>query len=459
MSDTDWQMIVKTLPVPLYAIDTGGQILWFNNAAEDLWGRTPTADDHWDGAWRLYWPDGRPMSHTQSPAALGLLQRCADPVSDVIVERPNGTRALVSVRPALQFNRAGEVSGVVSTLAEQRTDRETSDQRALAAIVETSRDAIIGKDLNGIINSWNDGAARLFGYTAEEMLGQSITRLIPASLLSEEEEIIRRIRRGERVENFTTIRQHKNGQPIDTSIIISPITDANGRVTGAFKIAREITEERRMLSQQSLLLREMNHRVKNLFALAGALVTLSARHAETPAAMASNASARLNALAKAHGLTLGVANSDAPATLEDLLRSMILPFADAGQVSAMLLDGPEILIDTDAVTGFALLVHELATNAAKYGAFSAPGGRVEVRWNISGEQLHLTWTERGGPPLTGRPASEGFGTLLARSTVKSRLGGEISYAWDAEGITVHVTIARNRLRKTARDRMKRNTDS
>lgn len=446
----DWQAVVNSLAVPLYAIDTSGLVVWHNKAAEQLWGRAPAEGEHWDAAWRAYWPDGTPMSPSQCPTAVSLLQRYADPATDVIVERPDGERTLVSVRPVLQFNRAGELAGVVSALVDQGGQKHIQQHRALAAIVETSQDAIIGKDLNGIITSWNDGATWLFGYRADEMLGQSITRLIPASLLAEEEEIIQRIRQGERVGHFTTIRQHKEGYPVDISLTISPIKAADGRVIGASKIAHEITGERRVLSEQSLLLREMNHRVKNLFALAGALVTLSARHTDSPVVMAKSASARLHALAKAHGLTLGAADSGAPTTLRELVWAMVSPFAEMQDTPDMLLDGPSVLIDADAVTGLALLLHELATNAAKYGAFSTANGRVEVRWHLSGDQLHLVWSEAGGPPISGRPDAEGFGTLLARSTVRSRLGGNISYDWNRDGITVRLAVAKDRLNRTGK---------
>src|SRR5919199_2264742 len=110
----------------------------------------------------------------------------------------------------------------------------------LAAIVESSDDAIVSKDLNGIITSWNQGAERLFGYTADEAIGQSITMLIPPDRLSEEDMVLGRIRRGERVEHFDTVRQRKDGTLVPISLTVSPIRDTNGTIVGASKIARNI---------------------------------------------------------------------------------------------------------------------------------------------------------------------------------------------------------------------------
>src|ERR1044071_6323524 len=116
----------------------------------------------------------------------------------------------------------------------------------LAAIVESSDDAIVSKDLNGIITSWNKGAEDLFGYTADEAIGQSITILIPSDRLSEEDMVLGRIRRGERVDHFDTIRQRKDGALVPISLTVSPIRDANGTVVGASKIARNISDRKRI---------------------------------------------------------------------------------------------------------------------------------------------------------------------------------------------------------------------
>jgi PAS domain S-box-containing protein len=124
-------------------------------------------------------------------------------------------------------------------------NRAEEDRARLAAIVESSDDAIVGKTLSGIVTSWNDGACRLFGYTAEEMVGEPLLRLIPPDRVDEEPTILERLRRGERVEHFETVRRHKDGSLVDVSVSISPIRDASGRIVGASKIARDVGGRKR----------------------------------------------------------------------------------------------------------------------------------------------------------------------------------------------------------------------
>ena len=138
------------------------------------------------------------------------------------------------------------------------TERHLAEMtsRQLAAIVASSNDAIIGKNLNSIITSWNFGAERIFGYTADEMIGTSIMRLIPPDRQDEEQEILARIRRGERFDHFETIRLAKDGRQLNVSIAVSPIKDPAGRVVGASKVARDITERKNAEERERHLLAE-----------------------------------------------------------------------------------------------------------------------------------------------------------------------------------------------------------
>ena len=161
------------------------------------------------------------------------------------------------------------------------TDRKVAEEAVerLASIVELSDDAIVAKNLHGIIQSWNSGATRLFGYLPEEVVGRSITISIPEDRLREEADIISRVSRGERVLPYDTIRKRRDGSLVDVSITVSPIRDAGGQVVGASKIARDISERKRAENQQKLFLRESHHRTKNLFALTFGIITVSARSA------------------------------------------------------------------------------------------------------------------------------------------------------------------------------------
>jgi PAS domain S-box-containing protein len=321
--------------------------------------------------------------------------------------------------------------------------------------VDSSHDAIVTKDLNGIITSWNDSAEQLFGYTAEEVIGRPITILIPADRSDEEPAIIARIVRGERVDHFETIRRRKDGSLVEISLTISPVRNAQGKVVGASKIARDITERRQAEEQKRLLLREMSHRVKNLFALAGGLVSLSARSrgTQTTEEIIGALRERLAALARAHELTLpdlakGGARADAPTTLGALLQAIFTPFmgGEDGNGSRVVIAGPEVPIGGNAVTSIALLLHEFATNAVKYGGLSSPTGGVHVKWTIAADEVVLIWSESGGASLDAEPESNGFGGKLAQG-MTAQLGAKMSREWLPEGLTIRWTAPLEQLAK------------
>ena len=315
----------------------------------------------------------------------------------------------------------------------------------LVAIVESSDDAILSKDLNGIITSWNAGARRLFGYTAEEAIGRSITMLIPPDRPDEEPGILARIRRGERIDHFETVRLRKDGTPIDISITVSPIRNARGEIVGASKIARDIGERRRSQEQLTMLLREMNHRIKNLFTLAGSLVTLSARSAGSAQELARDVGSRLAALADAHALTMsgmdaGLAHGT---TLHALLGTILAPYQ--GEHDRLRITGPDVELGATATTHLALLLHELTTNSAKYGALSVASGWIEVSLGEDDTTYGIEWREHAGPPVTA-PASEGFGSVIGRATAL-QLGGEIRRDWQSEGMVATIVLAKDLVRR------------
>jgi PAS domain S-box-containing protein len=180
---------------------------------------------------------------------------------EVHIERPNGSRgiALVDIEPVKDSE--GYIIGAVNCFQDitERKRNEEAVQR-LAAIVESSDDAIVGNGLDGIITSWNRGAERIFGYLTEEVIGKPITILIPPNYQKEEEAIRQRILRGQRVEPFETVRQCKHGSLIDVSLTVSPVRNARGKIIGVSKIARNITERKRSEAQIVNLAREAEHK-------------------------------------------------------------------------------------------------------------------------------------------------------------------------------------------------------
>ena len=318
-----------------------------------------------------------------------------------------------------------------------------------AAIVELSADAILSKDLDGVIMTWNRGAQLLFGYTAEEAVGRPVTMLIPTDRHDEEPMILERIRRGQSIDHYETIRQRKDGSLVDISLTVSPIKNEKGEIIAASKIARDITETKRAQERQELLLREMDHRIKNLFTLAISVLTLSGRYASSVPQLIDSTRERLSALARAHALTLShgprAPHAARPATLHSLIEAITAPHLGEGDSRRFSIIGCDMEISGSTISSLALLLHEFATNSVKYGALSSTAGQIEVRCADRAGNVVITWSERGGPPVAPPIGNEGFGDLLVRATVAGQLGGDISREWKSEGLLIRLSVPRERL--------------
>ena len=258
-----------------------------------------------------------------------------------------------------------------SDRAELQSDGEA--QARLAAIVDSSFDAIISKDLNSIIISWNAAAERMFGYTAQEAVGQSILMLIPEHLRNEEHEIIERIRSDQRIASYETVRLRKDGALIHVSLTISPIKTSDGKIIGASKIARDITATRENERRVRLLLREVNHRVKNQYAVILAMVKETSRRATSPQEFEQHVRDRICALSRSHDLL--VQSDWSGASVAELVQEHMKPF---GHEERIKVSGSLLTLNARAVQYLGMALHELGTNSAKYGALTCPKGSIAV---------------------------------------------------------------------------------
>ncbi|MCR8557871.1 PAS domain S-box protein [Mucilaginibacter sp. BJC16-A38] len=238
--------LFDNLPIAIYSCDKEGFITSFNQAAVNLWGRTPEiGKDLWCGSWKIFQLNGEPLNLDSCPMARTLKEGIALEGEEIIIQRPDGTRLNVLPFPVPTFNDSGELIGAVNTLIDVTEQRNSEGKQAmLAAIIESSEDAIVSKTLNGTITTWNDSAERVFGYKEQEAVGNHITLIIPQNRRQEEEEIISKIRHGEKVEHYETYRLTKAGTEIPVSLTISPILNTKGEVIGASKIARDITRQK-----------------------------------------------------------------------------------------------------------------------------------------------------------------------------------------------------------------------
>jgi len=444
--------LLAALPLAVYTTDGEGWINFHNEAAARLWGRQPPPHrERWCAAVRLFGADGQPIPPDQGPVATAL--RNAEVVrAEVLLEQADGARRDIALHATPLLDARGRVTGGV-VLLEDITDRKRAErgQGHLSAIVESSEDAILSKNLDGIIQSWNKGAERIFGYTAEEAVGQPVLLLIPEDRHDEEPEILARIRRGERVGHFETVRRHKNGTRLDISLTISPVKDSKGVIIGASKVARDISDRRRLeeererlhkAAQQEVaqrkkaeeakdfLLHEIRHRVKNTLGTVQAIASQTFRTA--PQSERDAFGARLRAMAEAHDL---LTNQDwGMVTVRDIVTRAIAPFNPARFDIA----GDETVLNSAKALLLAMSVHELGTNAVKYGALSNTSGCVAIDWHDGGKCLVFNWRESGGPSVAP-PTRKGFGTNLIQRAMAGEQGGA-AFDYAPDGLKVRLDV-------------------
>jgi PAS domain S-box-containing protein len=431
--------LFEQLPFAVYICDQEGLVLRYNRRAAELWDRSPKVRDpeeRFCGSYRMFRPDGSLLPHDQCPMADVLRTGVSVRGQEVHIERPDGSRGIALVDIEAVKDSEGNVVGAVNCFQDV-TERKLGEEAALrlAAMIASSDDAIIGKDLDGTITSWNGGAQRIFGYLAEEIIGKPIMILVPPDRQKEEETILERIGRGERVEHYETIRKRKDGSSIEISLTISPVRNAQGKVIGSSKIARDITERKRSEAQIINLAREAEHRTKNILSTVLATVRLS--HSDTSDDLKQLIEGRISALAEVHGLF--AQSRWAGAELRTLATQELLPYRSETDARVRI-DGIPIVLEPNTAQTIAISLHELATNSAKYGSLSVPDGRVEITWYRTADgRLSLRWIEAGGPTVTP-PTHRGFGTSIIENIIAGQLRGEVRFDWRDEGLTCEIIL-------------------
>jgi PAS domain S-box-containing protein len=244
---------------------------------------------------------------------------------------------------------------------------------------------------------------------------------------------------------------HRNGDVrwiVSRGRMLYEVVDGELRPSRLLGTIIDITDRRRDEEVRQLLVQELNHRVKNLFAMTSGMVALTARTAETPKQMAAALRGRIEALARAHELIrpaiTGSEPSDGETSVAGIVEAILAPHVNQGSPSQMTFEGPSLRIGPKAATILTLVLHELATNASKYGALSVPDGHLRITW-IKGAMLTLLWQEEKGPTISGPPKAEGFGSQLARRSVTDQLGGAIAYDWRPEGLQVRIDLPLSQL--------------
>jgi len=345
--------------------------------------------------------------------------------------RGDGSLVWVSNSVSAIRDEKGKIVQAVAIAIDIGERRRTQNiEKHLASMIASSNDAILGIDLDMRINSWNAAAEKLYGYCADEVIGRSVLMLVPEDRKDEEPRLLSEISAGRIVEPYETVRLRKDGRAVEVLLSVSPIHDASGRVVGASKTAHDITVKKEAERLQSVLVNEMHHRVKNILATVIAIARQTIGRDKANNDDIEAFTSRIASLSRAQDLL--VHRDWQKADLRAIVEQATSPYpADAFRIS-----GPTVSLPPKAVISLALALHELATNAAKYGALSTPDGRVSIIWQcdpLTDPFLRMTWKEFGGPEVVP-PTRKGFGTTLIERLLAAELKGEARLAYDTDGV-------------------------
>jgi PAS domain S-box-containing protein len=339
------------------------------------------------------------------------------------------------VSPIASTLREADALSLVLSNAARELQARMGAQAHLAAIVTSSPSAVVSLSPDGIIRSWNAAATKVFGYEADEAIGQPIQILCPPGGREAFEELYAGVRAGS-VVHADVQRRHKDGRIIDVSAHIAPMHDEAGNLVGISSINRDIADRKARERHIEFLMGELAHRSKNLLAVVQAIAGQTVRYSTGLEEFQQHFSQRISAMARTQDLL--IAREWQGATMTELVRAQLAPFAE--KASARIeVSGPELDLKPNVVHSLTLALHELATNAAKYGALSVPDGRVSIAWELCGpageqQRFRMSWRESNGPSVSP-PVRKGFGHIVISEMVASSLRGEVRLDYAPEGLS------------------------
>jgi PAS domain S-box-containing protein len=303
----------------------------------------------------------------------------------------------------------------------------------LQSVLDTALDAVVVMGDDGVIIGWNSSAERMFGWTAAEAIGQLLSATIVPQVHRKNHEngLSHYLQTGEGPvlgKRIEVPARRRDGSEIPVELSINATEQFGARMYVGF--LRDISDRHEAAERQQRVLQESEHRVKNMLTVVAAIAQQTARVSPDLDSFSEAFSGRLQSLAKAHQLLVGRAVSDVALTA---LAEQVLG-ADVAQGRARF-GGPEILLEPGQLLGLSMILHELYTNAVKYGALCGDDGEVALDWEIEGDEIAMRWIECG-PACEPEGPSSGFGQRMIALSVKSDLGGTIERDWRPEGLTV-----------------------
>jgi PAS domain S-box-containing protein len=449
--------ILDMLPVATFICDAKGTILQYNRHAVEIWGRAPapgqTLEKFTEG-FQFHTLDGTPADQLVLTDVLAT----GKPVRDIerLFERPDGRRMVISITIDSLRNPRGEIFGAVGCFTDV-TERKSMDvaleqsrrnaleqEQRLAATYEHVAIGISEVAPDGSFLRVNEAICTITGFSREELLASHLYRHTHPDDADPDREAFRKQVAGEL--DFYSVEKRlirKDGRAVWLSVYSSPVRTAGSELLYVVRVVQDITERKAAERRQKLLIDELNHRVKNTLATVQSLASQTVRGVRTPQEFRERFEGRLIALSQAHDqLTM---HHWERADLRQLLSGSLAPYAGK-DVQRAVLRGEDVMLRPRAALTLAMAVHELTTNAAKYGALSQPGGSIEIRWQATsgGEDapvLRIAWIERGGPPVC-EPQQRGFGTKLIEASIAAELHGRAGLTFAPEGLCCEIVIPR-----------------
>lgn len=447
--DSDFCLLAEHLPTLCWLARGDGYITWYNRRWHDYCGTTPAEMEGW--GWQgVHDPERLPavMAEWQSaidggkPFEMVFPLRGADglfrPFLTRIVPLRDGSGAI-----ARWFGTNTEIGAQVraedalaATTAQYEVLTEAMPQMVWSTLPDGFHDYYNAQwyEFTGVPRGSTDGEAWSGMFHPEDQ-ERAWARWRHSLATGEPYEIEYRLR-------------HRSGDYRWTLGRALPVRDADGAIIRWIGTCTDIDEAKRIAEQNELLGRELSHRIKNIFAVIGGLIGLSARRVPEAAAFARDLAGRVTSLARAHDFARPHSEESKPSvepmSLLGMLRELMRPYPalDDGRIT---ISGDDAVVDDRGATPLALLFHELATNASKYGALSVDDGRVDIAAAAAGDEVHIRWQESGGPAVAGEPSRTGFGTQLASLSITGQLGGRIARDWRPEGLCVEIEVRRDRL--------------
>ena len=440
--------ILDLLPIATLVCGADGSILQYNKRAVEIWGRAPEpGQSHPDfvRGVKFFASDGTPMRTSLVERVLATGEPVRD--TELRIERADGSEVYVAISVDPLRNARGDMVGVINCFLDiterRRMVAQLEESRRLAREQEqrfaaTYQHAAIGITEiapDGRLLRVNEAICAITGRTRESLLASHLFTYTHADDADPDRESFRKQVAGEL--QFYSIEKRlvrPDGREVWVSVRSSPVRAASGELLYVVRVVQDISERKIAERRQKLLIDELNHRVKNTLATVQSLAAQTARGEPPPAVFRERFEGRLTALSKAHD-QLTVRHWE-NADLRDLLTASLAPYA-ATASNRIVLRGEDIVLRPRAVLTLAMVFHELTTNAAKYGALSVSGGRVEIAWRPVEEngrtQLRIEWTESGGPPVAA-PGRRGFGSRLIEGSIAAELGGGGNLTYAATGL-------------------------